>query len=297
MKKLQLFLLILLVQISTFAQTITPAYQAKLDSVLNPLSAIVVPFLKADTSFRARGNLKRSYFFAEAGQQMPYRLYVPTSYKAGKTPLVMLLHGGGSDENTLMDRANTIAMKLAEKHGYIVVSPLGYTKIGAYGSYLRLPAVYGKPDEQAKQKVAFAADTARQKTLALSEKDVMNVLKIVQKEYNPDSNNIFLAGHSMGSGGTWYLGAKYAKKWKALAAMSGPFIDETDYSFEKIKQKPIHVSEGIDAKPSLESSRLLAKYLKINGFNFQYIEVEADHPNMMPLVLPSIFEFFDKNIK
>jgi hypothetical protein len=33
--------------------------------------------------------------------------------------------------------------------------------------------------------------------------------------------------------------------------------------------------------------------MKKNGFNIEYKEVAADHPGMVPLVLPDVFNFFD----
>ncbi|MCB0649112.1 MAG: hypothetical protein KDC49_20720 [Saprospiraceae bacterium] len=275
----------------------TPGFREALEKALADLSTISIPELKADDSYRAKGNLKRSYFFKEAGQTMPYRLYVPGTYQEGKTPLVVLLHGGGGNENSLVDGNNKISLLLAEKYGYMVLSPMGYTAIGAYGSPLRLPAVFGKQDEQAKQLAAFANDTTRQRILSWSEKDVLNALDLVISEYKPDMNNIFLAGHSMGSGGTWYLGGKYAEKWKAIAPMSGPFIDERSYPWEVMKTKPIFISEGTGATPSLESSRILSQHLKKEGFNTAYMEVEANHGEMTSLIFPHVFEFFNAQLK
>lgn len=291
-----LYLMVAFFCTNVFAQS-TSGFQEKLEEELKNLAHIQVPELKTDSSFQAKGNLKRSYFFAEAGQKMPYRLYVPTNYQAGKTPLIVLLHGGGGNENSLVERSNRISLLLAEKYGFIVLSPLGFSPLGAYGTPLRLPAVFGKPDEQTKQKTAFATDTTRQKLLALSEKEVLRVLEIVMKEYKPDPKNIFLAGHSMGSGGTWYLGSKYAEKWKAIAPMSGPFIDENTYPWANLKTKPIFMSEGTGATPSLESSRLLAKYLEKEHFNVQYKEVEANHGEMTSLIFPSVFDFFNKQLQ
>lgn len=290
------FLVAVFFSTNLFAQS-TPGFQEKLEEELKALSNIHISELKSDSSFRAKGNLKRSYIFAETGQKMPYRLYVPTKYQAGKTPLIVLLHGGGGNENSLVEKDNTISLLLAEKYGFMVLSPLGYMPIGAYGTPLRLPAVFGKKEEQAKQKAVFATDTTRQKVLALSEKEVLSVLEIVMKEYQPDPKNIFLAGHSMGSGGTWYLGAKYAEKWKAIAPMSGPFIDENEYPWDKLKTKPIFMSEGTGATPSLESSRLLIKYLEKEHFNVQYKEVEANHGEMTSLIFPAVFDFFNKQLQ
>ena len=85
---------------------------------------------------------------------------------------------------------------------YIITSPLGYGPFGAYGTPLRLPAVFGKPDVAAQQRADV--DAAREQTLELSEKDVINVLEIVLNEYPVDRSSIFLMGHSMGSGGALF---------------------------------------------------------------------------------------------
>ena len=75
-------------------------------------------------------------------------------------------------------------MKLAEQHGYIVVSPLGFTPLGAYGNPLRLPAVFGQPAAAASQRAAVTP--ARQRELNLSELEVMTALEIVTEEYRAD---------------------------------------------------------------------------------------------------------------
>ncbi|MBV9505427.1 MAG: hypothetical protein JO323_10540 [Acidobacteriia bacterium] len=64
-------------------------------------------------------------------------------------------------------------------------------------------------------------------------------------------------GHSMGSGGTWYLGAKYSKYWRAIAPMSGPFVDQANYRWANLKSIPILMSEGTLATPSLDGSRVM----------------------------------------
>ena len=67
--------------------------------------------------------------------------------------------------------------KLAAQHGYIVVSPLGFTAMGAYGNPLRLPAVFGENAAAATQRAAVPP--ARQRELDLSELEVMTVLEVV----------------------------------------------------------------------------------------------------------------------
>ena len=60
------------------------------------------------------------------------------------------------------------------------------------------------------------------KVRELSEKDVMNVLKMIRKEFNVDERRTYLMGHSMGGAGTFYLASKYPQIWAAVAAIAPP---------------------------------------------------------------------------
>jgi hypothetical protein len=127
---------------------------------------------------RARGDQHRTYGFPAAKKAIPYRLYVPTTWDGQSgLPLIVMLHGGGSDENRYMDMNNKQIMRLAEQHGYVVASPLGYSPLGAYGTPLRLPSVFGQPEAAAKQRAGVTPEAEH--TLELSEKDVINALEIV----------------------------------------------------------------------------------------------------------------------
>ena len=253
--------------------------QALARSLANPTSA----------QWRAKGDQKRSYHFQTANAEVPYRVVVPTSWDgSSKLPLVMFLHGAGNDESSYLDQNNKQMVTLAQQHGYLLVSPLGYQ--GAYGNFLRLPAVFGQPAEAAKKIAAITADS--EKTNELSEKDVINVIELVLGEYPIDRGAMFLTGHSMGSGGAWYIAAKYPDYWAALAPMSGPFVQETGYLWDNIRRMPNFVTEGTQAS-SVAGSHALRDWMTANGFKIQYQEVNADHPGMVPLVLPSVFTFFD----
>src|SRR5215471_4228658 len=196
-----------------------------------------------NVQLRAKGDQHRTYDFPAAKKAIGYRLYIPTAWNGqSRLPLIVMLHGAGSDENRYMDSNNKEIERLAEQHGYVVVSPLGYSPMGAYGTPLRLPAVFGQPEDAAKQRAGVTPEAER--TLGLSEKDVINVLEIVLNEYPINKSSVFLMGHSMGSGGTWYLGAKYSKYWRAIAPMSGPFVDQANYPWEHLKSIPIMMSEG-----------------------------------------------------
>jgi poly(3-hydroxybutyrate) depolymerase len=242
---------------------------------------------------RATGDQRRQYVFEPTGQHMPYRVYVPKTWDGkASLPIILMLHGAGAHEGTYLDQADGLLMKLAEQHGYIVVSPLGFTPLGAYGNPLRLPAVFGQTAAAASQRAAVTP--ARQRELNLSELEVMTALEIVTEEYGADRSRTYLAGHSMGSGGAWHLAARYPERWHAVAPMSGPFVDEATYPFDRIRRLPIFMTEGTGATPSLEGSRELARYMRERGFAFEYLEVDGNHGSMVPMVWPRIFEFFNR---
>lgn len=240
------------------------------------------------------GSQHIDYEFAPTGERMPLRYYVPTSWDGSSAlPIILMLHGAGANENSYMDREGGQLMQLAEQHGYIVVSPLGHTPLGAYGNPLRLPAVFGQ-EAVAQQQVA-AVDAARQRILDLSELEVITALELITERYGADRRRTFLAGHSMGSGGVWHLAARYPERWRAIAPMSGPFVDRTTYPFERIKPLPIIVTEGRGATPSLEGSRAMVAFLREQRFNFDYLETDGDHGGMVAEVLPAIFDYFDRH--
>ena len=75
----------------------------------------------------------RSYEFKQAGKEIEYTVFVPTRYDAAKkTPLVVLLHGLGSNPRQVIRYQGLLAQ--AEEHGYIIVAPYGYNRRGWYGS-------------------------------------------------------------------------------------------------------------------------------------------------------------------
>ena len=82
--------------------------------------------------------LARKYDFKEAGKEMEYSLYVPTSYQpksnknTKKFPLIVALHGAGSTPAEIIRYPKFTDH--AEKNGYIVVAPMGYNSRGWYGS-------------------------------------------------------------------------------------------------------------------------------------------------------------------
>jgi predicted peptidase len=204
-----------------------------------------------DPQWQAKGDLHRKYHSPAANADMPYRLYVPISWDGkSRLPLIVVLHGPGADENWYLDANDKQLIRLAEQHVYIFLSPLGYTRMGAYGTPLRFPAVFGNREAAAQQRASV--DAERERTLGLSEKEVINVLEIVLNEHPVDRSSVFLTGHSMGSGGTWYLNRQMGNSFSPTHAVLRAALN---------LQEKLHVKETISTSHGgFFAPHLLRKY-------------------------------------
>ncbi|MFH1573763.1 MAG: PHB depolymerase family esterase, partial [Acidobacteriota bacterium] len=225
-----------------------------------------------------RGDLERHYLFQEAGEIMPYRVYVPETYTGRDPfPLLVILHGLGATEDSFFDSYGPRFKQLAETHGYIVAAPLGYRVDGGYGYSL------------------FASgDPAQRHKAELSEKDVMNVVDLMRRDYRIDEARIYLGGHSMGAIGTWHLGAKYPDVWAALACFAGTGAPAVPEKIRHIPQFVVH-GDG-DRTVSVDGSRRMVAEMKRLGIEHRYVEVPGgDHLNVVPTQFPAMFEFLDRH--
>ncbi len=136
-----------------------------------------------------------NYAFPETGERVEYTVFVSHKVKKKKpSPLVIALHGLGGQPGMIIGQVR----EQADRHGYIVFAPMGYTPNGGYGGFPN--GIGGPPDARLNE---------------LSEIDVMNVLQIALAQFNVDPRRIYLLGHSMGGGGARCT-------WASSTAGSGP---------------------------------------------------------------------------
>jgi len=177
------------------------------------LGFVGLPILRAEDAPKNRSTAeksstlsriqRKSYRFEEAGKDMEYAQFVPSSYdRSKKAPLVIALHGLGSNPQQIIRYPGLT--DLAEKHGYIVVAPMGYNSRGWYGQRIRIGVLPNDPENLHE----------------LSEKDVMNVLDLARKEFEIDPHRIYLMGHSMGGGGTFHLAMQNPNLFAALGPIA-----------------------------------------------------------------------------
>jgi predicted peptidase len=255
----------------------------------------------------------RTYHFKETNEDLKYCLFVSSKVsKDKKAPLIVTLHGLGAGPSIMFTKE---AVNLAEEGGYILVGPMGYNVRGWYGipmrpfpGFAKIPDKKGNSTEKA-QPGAKAAPKPKASLFynrndppnlrELSEKDVMNVLDIVRKEFSVDERRIYLMGHSMRGAGTLYLGVKYASIWAALAPIAPAAFGLNPDSLAEIKSMPVIFVHGdVDELVPVALTRQWVDKLKELNMTYEYNEMRGvSHGPVITAALPNIYEFFSKHSK
>ena len=252
-----------------------------LDAEIKAAASVLAAAKAGKDPFRGRtGDMERHYVLAVANEVMPYRVYVPTTYTgAAPTPLVIALHGLGGNEDSLFDAYGKRPVALAEQHGFLMAAPLGYRPDGFYGAG-----------------VGGSSDAAVRRRAALSEQDVLEVVRQMKAHYRVDERRVYLIGHSMGAIGTWHLASKYPHIWAALGPFSGTGSPALAEGMKTIPQIVVH--GDADPTVSVEGSRAMVAALKKVGAEVTYIEVPGgNHTDVVVPNLPKVFEFLAAHIK
>ncbi|MGH9241911.1 MAG: prolyl oligopeptidase family serine peptidase [Vicinamibacterales bacterium] len=277
----------------------------------------------------------RTHHFAETNEDIPYALFVSSKVrKDQKAPLIVTLHGLGGTHTTMM-RPN--AIDLAEAGGYILLAPMGYNPRGWFGAPAPqgrrgAPPANAAPNaapnaaapnaaapnaaapnpaapNQAAPTQTAAAPQGRRggggltnandppNLRELSEKETLQVIELVRKEFTVDDNRTYVMGHSMGGAGTLYLAIKYPERWAAAAAIAPAAFSVDKEGLSKIPKMPIMVVHGdMDTVVPTSVGRAWVEAMKALSMNYQYIEVPGgDHGTVISSHQADIFAFFAKH--
>ena len=273
----------------------------------------------------------RTHHFAETNEDIPYALFVSSKVrKDQKAPMIVTLHGLGGTHTTMM-RPN--AIDLAEAGGYILLAPMGYNPRGWFGA----PAPQGRrgappanaapngaptpaPNEAAPNPAAPTQAAPTQSAAApqgrrggggltnandppnlreLSEKETLQVIELVRKEFTVDDSRTYVMGHSMGGAGTLYLAIKYPERWAAAAAIAPAAFSVDKEGLSRIPKMPIMVVHGdMDTVVPTSVGRAWVDAMKALNMNYQYIEVPGgDHGTVISSHQAEIFAFFAKHTR
>jgi predicted peptidase len=270
------------------------------------------------------------HHFADTNEDIPYALFVSSKVKRDKkAPLIVTLHGLGGTHTTMM---RPVALDLAEAGGYILLAPMGYNPRGWYGipagqrrggppppldaargavsdgrTANAAPNPNGPPAPSADGAPARGRQGPPRGALAnvndppnlreLSEKDTLEVLELIRKEYKIDDKRTYLMGHSMGGAGTYYLAVKYPEKWAAIAALAPAAFSLDPNSLSKIPKMPAMVVHGdMDTAVPVSLSRTWVETMKSLKMPHEYIEVPGgDHGSVITSHQREVFAFFAKH--
>lgn len=194
-------------------------------------------------------------FFSDVDDsEQPYALYLPKNFDpARKYPLVMMLHGGGSNHRLALrrvfGRSNADGESDAEATryfpsrpdvDYIVAAPLARGSIAYQG---------------------------------IAERDVLAVLADVKKRFPIDENRTYLTGLSLGGGGTLWIGLTHPDIWAAIAPVCP---DPAPGIFELASNAlnyPVHFFQGgADPVVNPAGTREWAKRMQELGTKTEYTE-------------------------
>ena len=186
--------------------------------------------------------------------EQPYGLYIPKNYdEKKKYPLVIMLHGAGSNHRLALRRVFGKSNAPGETDvevsrtfpqfkdvDYIVASPYARGTMGYQG---------------------------------IAEKDVMDVLADVKKRFNIDEDRTYLTGLSMGGGGSLWIGLTRPDIWAAVAPVCpAPPQGTSDLAGNGLNL-PFYFFHG-DKDPAVPVtvSRDWTKNLKDLGASVEYTE-------------------------
>jgi predicted esterase len=249
----------------------------------------------------------RKYTFSETGEELPYSVFVSSKVKKDqKAPLILALRGF---TGTTLTFVRGTAVDLAEAGGYILVGAIGYNNRAGFGVQAAprpaaataappagAPAAPAAPRPQPPL-VGGSKETDPAKVTEYSEKDVMNVLALVRKEFNVDDQRIYLMGHSQGGGGARHLAEKYPDTWAAVALLAPALFNVQVTAESKITKVPLLLAVG-DQDSLMTSVRSFSTQLKALNVAHEYVEKPGlDHGTIIMGAMPEVFQFFPKHVK
>jgi dienelactone hydrolase len=134
----------------------------------------------------------------------------------------------------------------------------------------------------------------------LSEKETLQVIELVRKEFKVDDDRTYLMGHSMGGAGTLYLAIKYPRRWAAAAAIAPAAFSVDREGLSKIPNMPLMIVHGdrdTVVPPSVGRAWVDAiKAVPLKNYN--YLEVPGgDHGSVITSHQADIYAFFARHTR
>lgn len=200
---------------------------------------------------------------AEKTGNMLHYLHRDPKIKSDKPPLMILLHGVGSNEEDLFSFADQLPAR------FLVVSARGPYTLGqdSYGwyhiDYSTGKSVYNK--EEAEK----------------SRNTILEFIDQLSAKHNFDKSQVYLCGFSQGAIMSYSVGLTHPEKIKGIALMSGRLLEEVKPMIapkDKLKNLDIFISHGTkDPVLTIAYARDAHTYLQQLGLQPVYNEYSEPH--------------------
>jgi dienelactone hydrolase len=106
---------------------------------------------------------------------------------------------------------------------------------------------------------------------------LLAIIREVARTYHVDARRIYLAGHSMGGGGSWAMGAVLNDLWAGIAPLSGWYASTPKPDPRWFGSVPIYIIHGDqDNAVAVENSRMAVKELAALGRSTKTLTVRPE---------------------
>jgi len=210
------------------------------------------------------GDIRRAIYSKSTGVLEPYRIFVPEAYtEIDSIPLILMLHGGGGDENYFADLDGGSVKKVLSERPYIMLSP-------------KCTSWYWGPGAA----------------------DLKQLIEETLKAYpKVDPSRIYCTGVSAGGGGTFRLAMAYPDLFRGIACVSsGPQVTN---DIERLGALPLLMLHGgKDIVSPVERAHASAAALEERGYSpFKlYVFPEYGHEYHAVEYLELTLDFFEKHL-
>lgn len=199
------------------------------------------------------------------GTAVRFKLYIPRGYKPdGTTPMLVFLHGDGSNSQTVDSVINggeaVVAQRaISEDKRSLILVPVS-TK-----SWLKTPNDYAKiyPYRSYDMREAVPSDELL---------TVVRLMEKVKNDLNADSTRVYLSGYSRGTMAIWWILRNYPERFTAAVVCCGA----GDPEVSAFKDIPVWIFQSKDDPlVSVDGLREIAQALKNAGGTVKYTEVDG----------------------
>ncbi|WP_191967883.1 alpha/beta hydrolase [Rhizosphaericola mali] len=186
---------------------------------------------------------------------LTYLIQVP-SIKADKFPIIILMHGFGSNEQDLFE------LKSVFPENFIVVSPRAPITLqdGAYEWY--------------SNRDSAGVQIPNGEELSISETKVLDLIHNLENKYPIDTTKIYLGGFSQGANMSYALGLTDPNEIHGISIFSGKILSPVFKNIQKtvkLKDLKIFVGHGnADDRIPYEQAVKSVDYLKSKGIKVDF---------------------------